>query len=766
MSTPAAGQEPSDLGQLRHQVRAFLTAQRAAGGFEPRCDSWLSGYSEEFSRALGAQGWLGMTWPRAYGGHERSEVERYTVNEELLAAGAPVAAHWFADRQIGPGLLRYGSEQQRQAFLPAMARGELYFAIGMSEPDSGSDLASIRTAARACRGGWRVTGTKVWTSHAHRAHYLLALVRTGERQADRHAGLSQLIIDLTAPGVLVSPVEFLDGEQHFNEVVLDDVFVPGQNILGAEGGGWQQVTSELAFERSGPERILSTFPLLAELVRRHGRERDPDVGLLVAELGTLRQMSRDVALAIGSGLVPAVEAAVVKDLGTRFENRVIEVARQVAQVEPDPGSGDPLVRLLAQAVLHAPAFTLRGGTNEILRGIVARTVTRQVSSGIGAAASGPIAETVGRRAADAADAPALYAVLRRDGWTTAGIPESGGGSGGGLAEAAEVTAALAGAGASLPVADTAIVASCLLAAGQLRLPRTARCVVPAWSQDAVVSAGRVSAYLSRVPWASWASHVLLACPAGPDQAAVALLETGGAAISRGDNLAGEPRDDIRLTDVPAAAIVTVDRRYSDVAEQVLAAGALARSIQIAAAARQVLDMTARYCTERVQFGEPIAARQAVQQQLAELAAETAAAGAAAALALAAATGTAGSMTSAVTEIAIAKARTSQAAGVIARIAHQLHGAIGVTGEHPLPRYSRALWSWREEYGTQAYWSGLLADRLAGQAADLWDWLTAAEMAQGRAHATRLRGRQRGAPVVGGGFDEPERPHLQHGQARA
>ena len=239
MNASVADQGPqasaADPGQLRRQVRDFLAGQRSAGMFEPRCDSWLSGYSGEFSRLLGAQGWLGMTWPLKYGGHGRSEVERYTVNEELLAAGAPVAAHWLADRQVGPGILRYGSEQQRQAFLPAMARGELYFAIGMSEPDSGSDLASVRTAATSCPGGWRVTGTKIWTSHAHRAHYLLALVRTSERAADRHAGLSQLIIDLTAPGVQISPIEFLDGEQHFNEVVLDDVFVPAADDSRCRG---------------------------------------------------------------------------------------------------------------------------------------------------------------------------------------------------------------------------------------------------------------------------------------------------------------------------------------------------------------------------------------------------------------------------------------------------------------------------------------------------------------------------------------------------
>lgn len=738
MSAPVTGRRPpagpADLAGLRGEVREFLAAQRRAGGYEPRCDSWLSGYSEPFSRALGRQGWLGMTWPREYGGHERGELERYTVNEELLAAGAPVAAHWFADRQIGPGLLKYGTPEQRRAFLPAMARGELYFAIGMSEPDSGSDLASVRTAATACAGGWRVSGTKVWTSHAHRAHYLMTLVRTGERQADRHAGLSQLMIDLGAPGVRVSPIEFLDGEQHFNEVVLDDVFVPAGNLLGAEGDGWRQVTAELAFERSGPERILSTFPLLEELVRDRGDQPDAELGMLLAELATLRQLSRDVALAIAAGQVPAVEAAIVKDLGTRFENRVIEVARRIAQVEPDPGADRALDRLLAQAVLHAPAFTLRGGTNEILRGIVARTVTRDDGMTSDPRTGREIADSVGRVLRDhAGDGPGAYAALHAGGWTTVGIPEAAGGSGGGLAEAAEVAAVIAGAGAGLPVAETAIVAARLLAISGITLPGTARCVLPMITDDAAASGGILSAHGRRVPWGSWASHILLACPAGPGRTAIVLAEAAGAAISPGQNLAGEPRDDVRLAEVPAATVVTVECPYADVAAEVRAAGALARSVQTAAATQAVLDMTARYCTERVQFGRPIAALQAVQQQLAELAGENAAARAAVTLCLAAAAGAAdgavtgavtGALTGAATEIAVAKARTAQAATIAARIAHQLHGAIGVTREYPLQRYSRSLWSWREEYGSQAYWSAFLAARLAEQAGGFWPWLTA------------------------------------------
>jgi acyl-CoA dehydrogenase len=219
-----------------------------------------------------------MTLPRQYRGTDAGALHRFVVTEELLAAGAPVAAHWIADRQSGPALLRFGTEQQRAEILPGIARGELYFAIGMSEPDSGSDLASVRTRASRVDGGWLVNGTKLWTSGAHHAHFMITLVRTAPpaqapAEADRHAGLSQLIVDLAAPGVQVRPIRLLTGEHHFNEVVLADVFVPDSRLLGRAGDGWHQVTSELAFERSGPERILSTFPLLAAAVDQPARSR-------------------------------------------------------------------------------------------------------------------------------------------------------------------------------------------------------------------------------------------------------------------------------------------------------------------------------------------------------------------------------------------------------------------------------------------------------------------------------------------------------------
>jgi alkylation response protein AidB-like acyl-CoA dehydrogenase len=352
----------TELSLVRQEIRDFL----ARTPFESGCDSWMIGFSPEFSRALGEAGWIGLTWPTRYGGRAASNLVRHTVIEELLAAGAPVAAHWFADRQVGPSLLRHGTDAQREFFLPAMARGELYFSIGMSEPDSGSDLASIRTRARRRTGGWEVNGTKVWTSHAHRAHYLLALVRTADRGEQRHAGMSQLLIDLRSEGVTVRPILSMSGEHHFNEVVLDGVFVPDDMLLGEEGQGWQQVMTELSYERSGPERFLSPYPLLARAAAE--LPPGPELGRLFSRLAALRRLSFQVAEAIDAGAPPAVAAAIAKDVGTAFENDVVDEVRRLAAVH---GASERLHTLLRQAQAQAPGFTLRGGATEIMREIIA-----------------------------------------------------------------------------------------------------------------------------------------------------------------------------------------------------------------------------------------------------------------------------------------------------------------------------------------------------------------------------------------------------------
>lgn len=360
---------------LRAEVRDFLKTEMAARPPLARAESW-TGWDAEFSRKMGARGWIGMAWSKQYGGHERSALERYVVLEEMLAAGAPVSAHWIADRQSAPLILRVGTEEQRREILPRVARGECYFCIGMSEPDTGSDLASVRTRAQPVQGGFLVNGTKLWTSGAHLSHYMILFCRTGDAGADRHGGVSQLLVDLKTPGIKIRPVNAMSGEHHFNEVSLQDVFLPEAAVLGKLGDGWHQVTSELAFERSGPERFLSSFTLLVELVRALGSDPSEHaaiaVGRLSAHILALRRLSRSVAGMLQAGENPALQAALVKDIGALLEQEIPEIARGLIAAEPNLASTQNFSAVLAYTMLHAPSFSLRGGTREILRGIIAR----------------------------------------------------------------------------------------------------------------------------------------------------------------------------------------------------------------------------------------------------------------------------------------------------------------------------------------------------------------------------------------------------------
>jgi acyl-CoA dehydrogenase len=366
---PAVTAETPELAALRREVRAFVRDEIAQRRWVPGIDSWMTGWDPSFSKRLAERGWVGMAIPAKYGGHGRGFLERFAVTEELLAAGAPVGFHWIADRQVVPTLLRFGTEEQKQAYLPRIAAGECSFAIGMSEPDSGSDLASVRARAEKADGGWRVTGTKVWTSGAHEAEAFIALVRTAPADPQhRHDGLSQLIVDLRAPGVRISPIISMTGRHHFNEVHLDDVFVPDQRLLGTVGSGWGQVTSELAYERSGPERWLSTFLLVRAWASGDADGGEVGLGATVARLRALHQMSLAVAGALQAGNDADLPAAMVKVLGTRFEGDIAERAHLATRLSDRSGYGEAV----DLALLQRPGFTLRGGTNEILRGVIAR----------------------------------------------------------------------------------------------------------------------------------------------------------------------------------------------------------------------------------------------------------------------------------------------------------------------------------------------------------------------------------------------------------
>lgn len=366
------GTLPPECEALRGEVRAFIAEHLADYPVEKRVRNW-SGGDPDFSRKMAAKGWIGMTWPKRYGGGERSSLERYVVLEELLAAGAPVGAHWVADRQSGPLLMRFSPDVLAPRIVPQIVRGEAFFCIGMSEPDSGSDLASIRTRAVRTDKGWVINGRKVWTSGAHRTHYMIALVRTGEQNGNRHAGMSQLLVDMTTPGLTVRPIINQLGAHDFNEVTFDDVLVPHENLIGTEGEGWQQVGTELAFERSGPERYLSSTQLLLEMLDA----ADPDdprhaatLGRIAAQYATLRQMSLGVAGMLARGENPAVAPAAVKDQGALVEQAMPDIAHDLfgGLVEPD----SPLARAMDYTTLAVPSFSLRGGTREILRGILAR----------------------------------------------------------------------------------------------------------------------------------------------------------------------------------------------------------------------------------------------------------------------------------------------------------------------------------------------------------------------------------------------------------
>ena len=360
---------PQAAEALREEVRGFLAQELSASG--RRNSDFAASHDADFSRALGGRGWIGMTWPIEVGGGRRSFFERYVVTEELLAAGAPVGAHWIADRQSGPLLLRFGNPAQQREFLPRIARGECFFSIGMSEPDVGSDLASVRTRGTRVDGGWRVNGRKIWSTGAHRNHYMIALVRTGGGPEERHKGLTQMIIDLRAPDLIVRPIRNLAGYEDFAEVLFEEFFVPDERVVGQAGNGWEQVTSELAYERSGPERFLSSFRVFVELLRAVGPSPDDHqaavIGRLAAHYLTLRRMSISVAGMLQQGADPAVEAALVKDVGNTFEQSVAEFARQIA-----PGTAPALRDALADAQLYGPSWSIRGGTREILRGVIAR----------------------------------------------------------------------------------------------------------------------------------------------------------------------------------------------------------------------------------------------------------------------------------------------------------------------------------------------------------------------------------------------------------
>ena len=688
----------AELAELRSGVRAFLAADRDSFGWTPAVDSWLSSWDTEFSVRLADAGFIGLTIPVEYGGRAPADgtgyLHRYVVTEELLAHGAPVGAHWIADRQVAPGLLAYGTEEQRQRLLPRIAAGRLYSSIGMSEHGAGSDLAAVQSRATRSDDGWRLNGTKVWTSGAHLAHQIVVLARTSPLDPNhRHAGFSQFIVPTDLPGITISPIVLMNGEHHFNEVLFDDVRLTDADVLGEIGAGWHQVTSELGFERSGPERFLSTALLLFEIItalrrgtrgrpNRRGRRRPggaddlaaPAVG--VGGAGVDRGSGRQHPGGSGQGSRDPVRA------GLRRAGRRPDRRRARAGAGASAGvAGD---RAGPLTDVHAARRYQRSSSRRHRQGSEGGDVNDELKHLVDEIGERSASARVGHHELPEAFDEDLWRVLE-----TSGLTRLTSEQGADPADAAVVLGGLARHAAAVPIAETDLLAAWLAGKAELEVPADGPLTVAV--ADVEARDGRIVGTAADVPWPAAGPVVLAAMSA--DATFVAVLDPGPATGAY--NLAGEPRADLPF-DLPLDGVARLPR---GVGEELLRRGAWARCVQIVGAFDAAVDLTTAHIRDRVQFGRPLSAFQAVQHSLAAMIGEVERSRATTALAIAAANDHGFDSPRAEFAVTVAKVAVGRAVAPVTTIAHQLHGAIGVTAEHQLWLATMRARSWADEFGT-------------------------------------------------------------------
>lgn len=662
--------------EIRTRIRTLLDDWLSAGRFTPTVDCWLRSVDRDFSRALGEAGLLGMTWPVEHGGEGRPNTDRLALTEEMLRVGAPVTAHWIAERQIGPAVLRAGTPELKAAILPDIVAGRAIIGLGMSEPESGSDLASVRTRAVPTEGGWILNGHKIWTTQAHNATAMYILARTSQEEK-KHQGLSEFVIDMDSPGIEVSPIVDLAGEHHFNEVRYTDVFIPRERLIGTEGEGWKQVIEQLSFERGGPERALSTWVLVPEVLAAPGLRTDEgalrDLGQVVAELSALRHMYRRIAAALDAGEAPIRLAAASKFIGNGFEKGLIDIARRLVPTPPEALAG-----LIEQALWASPAFGIRGGAEDVLLGIVAKLElprdlaranpqprladpeAQELVELAGKVAGGTLLEV------DRSDAglDRLRATVEDLGWTRVSVPESAGGSGGALADAGAIVRGLARLGVTADLPAHLVAAHTGAGLGQ----REATALASLLDAAVLVGAGEAALALT-------IDHVIERAQFGAPLAAIPAVKSWIARMRMQLDLAIEAYD--RALEIAGEALVAAeaDDQTSD------AAGGQHRT------ANDPAGTSAAGTSGESAPGTGISDAQV-----------------AAALS--------------------AKAIAAQAGGLVAAQTHQLHGAIGITAEYPLHHLTQLIWATRDS-GTSEHAAlvGLGRMALTGGEAVIWDQLT-------------------------------------------
>jgi alkylation response protein AidB-like acyl-CoA dehydrogenase len=349
---------------LRKEARH--AAEDAVARYGRHNDSWINGFSKEFAREMAERGWIGMTWPAAFGGGGRPAIDRLIVAEELIAAGAPIAAMWFADRQMGPTLIAYGTAEQQAAFLPGILSGATTWCIGMSEPNAGSDLASLTCAARRDGDEWVITGQKTWTSFGEVADYCYLICRTSS-DGPPHRGISEIIVPMSTPGIEVRPIKDMTTNRHFCEVFYTEARVPATNLVGTEGGAFAQTMRQLEHERGGIDRLVSNHALYL-IARERADTADPLVRQEIAALETGYRIGRILVVREVLRQAPAGFSAATKCFCTEHEWRVAQFVARVL------GPEATLWHEITAGLTYAPGYTIMGGTSNVMRNILGERV--------------------------------------------------------------------------------------------------------------------------------------------------------------------------------------------------------------------------------------------------------------------------------------------------------------------------------------------------------------------------------------------------------
>lgn len=371
--------------KFRQEVRDFLEEELRQGTFTPKCDAWIQGFSPEFTKKVAQRGWIGLTWPKEYGGQGRTNVDRFILTEEMLRYGAPAAYHWFTDRQVGRSLIAFGTVEQKQELLPKILKGEIYVGLGMSEPQAGSDLASLQTRAIEDGDDFIIDGQKMWTSNARFMDYIYLVVRT-DPEAPKHRGISEFIIEANLPGITIRPTIDITGSEAWAEVFYDGVRVPKRCLIGQKNRGFYQILNQLDYERAGLERLMGNYPLfdaIIQFTRETKRDGQPlsqqtlirhKLAQLQIEFEVGRLLAYRVALVADEGRAPNWEAAMAKAYCTTFEQRLADTATEILGLYGQlvaQSKWAPILGMASHSYLASKGYSLQAGTTEVLRNIIA-----------------------------------------------------------------------------------------------------------------------------------------------------------------------------------------------------------------------------------------------------------------------------------------------------------------------------------------------------------------------------------------------------------